>query len=140
MFCVEKQPSFLLPLLTAVALAIGWLSCRTNVCPPFEGVWQTEEGHTWVFEGENRLLWITRFGSVTDTMHLAYRYDCSRIPATLDLIDFDSGPWQGKTLYGIVEQGSDTTFRFCAAAGTAPSARPEVFDPTETVRFFRKRE
>ncbi len=72
-----------------------------------------------------------------DTMRLTYRYDCSHSPAVLDLTGFDGGPWQSKTLYGIVEWSGDSVFRFCAAAGTESSVRPEHFDQTETVRFFR---
>ncbi|MCS7037135.1 MAG: hypothetical protein RMJ33_12885 [Saprospiraceae bacterium] len=125
--------------LAAYALASALLSCGSTPCLSLEGTWEAEEGHLWAIRPDGQMLWITRFGSQFDTVRLTYHYDCSRTPAAIDLLDFDGGPWQGKTLYGILEPTSDTSFRFCAAAGADASVRPEYFDQTETVRFFRER-
>lgn len=130
------------PLLFAAAASFviaAFFACSSTPCSPPDGIWEAEEGHLWVIQPDGKMLWITRFGSQLDTVHLSYHYRCSQMPATLDLHDFDGGPWQGKVLYGLFERTSDTSFRFCAAAGADPSARPAYFDQTETVRFFRKK-
>ncbi len=119
-----------------IAVPIVGFACREAPCRPLEGQWQTEEGHLWSFH-QDRLLWITRFGQLLDTVVLSYRYDCATYPIALDLKELAGGPWRRKTLYGILEWSSDTSFRFCAAAGTDPSLRPRHFTDAETIRFFR---
>ncbi len=139
MFPTTKRLSDAAIAFAACLITSALFSCSGSPCLPLEGTWEAEEGHLWAVRPNGHMLWITRFGSQLDTVHLTYRYDCSLTPATLDLLDFDGGPWRGKTLYGILERTSDTSFRFCAAAGTDASARPEYFDQTETVRFFREK-
>jgi len=68
---------------------------------------------------------------------MEYRYDCSKRPVELDLFGFQSGPLTGKTLFGVLEWSSDTSFRFNAEPGTDAVARPQTFESDQTLKFFR---
>ena len=90
------------------------------------------------FEPNGKALWLIKFGSQFDSFPISYRYDCKQKPATLDLMDFQSGPLAGKTLFGIVEWNSDSIFRFDAEPGTSSYARPSSFNAEHSERYFRE--
>lgn len=107
-------------------------------CYELNGQWTTREGQDLVFMPGGDALWLTRFGSLFDTVRLRYRLDCSQAPASLDLTDFQSGPHKGKTLFGILEWPSDSSFRLRYEPGLLSSVRPQAFDPEQTLKFYRK--
>lgn len=120
-------------LLTGISLA----SCTNKVtCHELSGRWTTQEGHEFVFLQDGKALWLTRFGSQFDTVPFKYRLDCRPEPATINLTDFDNGPYSGKTLLGILEWTSDTSFRLRYESGTAEDLRPKEFDNDATMKFF----
>lgn len=106
-------------------------------CRDLNGRWSTREGQDIIFDPSGEALWLTSFGSRFDTVRLRYQLDCKRAPATLDLSDFQQGPHKGKTLYGILEWQSDTSFRLRYEPGLQPEVRPKAFDPEQTVNYFR---
>lgn len=120
------------------ALFLLFPACDTAPpCPELAGQWTTREGQDIVFRPDGRALWLTRFGSLYDTVRLSYRLDCASKPPALDLLDFQSGPHVGKTLFGILEWQSDSSFRLRYEPGQHPGARPRTFDPDQTLKFFR---
>lgn len=109
----------------------GGTSCRE-----LTGQWSNREGQTFVFQPNGKGLWLIRFGSEIDTTRMEYRYDCQKQPAELDLSGFETGPLSGKTLFGILEWNSDTSFRFDAEAGPGPEVRPVTFESDQTQKFY----
>ncbi|MFN0015160.1 MAG: hypothetical protein ACKVU2_11490 [Saprospiraceae bacterium] len=114
-------------------------ACTAKDCIDPVGRWSTREGQSIVFQKKGKALWLTRFGSKIDTTPMAFRYDCGSEPATLDFFGFRAGSLVGKTLFGIVEWNSDTTFRYNADAGTNPYIRPTTFESEQTMKFFLER-
>lgn len=110
-----------------------------SACLEPGGKWSTREGQSIVFQKNGKALWLTRFGSQVDTVPMAFRYDCAKQPVELDLFQFHAGPLVGKTLFGILEWTSDSTFRFNAEAGTDPALRPKTFESDQTLKFFLER-
>lgn len=118
-------------------LCAALYACRpagNTPCRAPEGAWINPDGFQFVFLPENNMLWLTQFGTQYDTVHLRYTLDCGTAPAGLDLSNFDAGPHRGKTLYGIMEWTSDSSFRF----RYEQDARPAVFDSDQTMRFVRR--
>lgn len=131
------QSFTLLVALSAAAFLI-LPACETAPpCPELAGRWTTREGQDFVFQPDSQALWLTRFGSLYDTVRLIYRLNCAQQPPALDLKKFQSGPYVGKTLFGILEWQSDTSFRLRYEPGEQPGARPRAFDPEQTLKFFR---
>lgn len=111
-----------------------FVSCNSRICHELAGRWTTQEGQEMIFQ-DGKAMWLTRFGSQYDTVLFEYYLDCNPEPATVDLTRFYTGPFSGKTLYGILEWTSDTSFRIRYEPGMSVEVRPETFDE-ETVRFF----
>ncbi|MBL7775055.1 MAG: hypothetical protein JNK89_03585 [Saprospiraceae bacterium] len=110
--------------------------CDDPACRPLSGRWSTREGQSFCFLENGHALWLVRFGSQVDTVHMEYRYDCQKSPAQLDLKGFSAGPLVGQALYGILEWNSDTSFRFYAEVGAGPEMRPVTFESDQTQKFF----
>ena len=132
--------------LTSVALAaitsflfLSLFSCNDTPCRELSGRWSNREGQSFYFEPDGKALWLVRFGSQVDTFVMEYRYDCKKQPVQLDLSGFQTGPLSGKTLYGILEWNSDSSFRFDAEAGIGPESRPLTFETDQTQKFFREK-
>jgi hypothetical protein len=133
----SRNPRAALAALALLAL-LSSVGCESS-CPEPAGKWSTREGQSIFFQKNGKALWLTRFGSQVDTVPMVFRYDCAKQPVELDLFQFRSGPLVGKTLFGILEWTSDSTFRFNAEAGTDPSLRPKTFESDQTLRFFLER-
>jgi len=130
-------------LFTHLALLSGFatlfLSCKAEyACHELAGRWTNREGQILSFEPDGKALWLIKFGSQFDTFAINYRYDCKQKTATLDLMNFKSGPLAGKTLFGIVEWSSDSVFRFDAESGNSSEVRPSTFNAEHTERYFRE--
>ena len=108
-------------------------------CPELAGSWSNREGYGLVFKSNNKALWLNKFGQIMDTVSCVFVLNCKTNPATLDFSDFNAGPFQGKTLFGIIEWSADSLFRYCYEAGTQPDVRPQSFDQAQTMKFFRER-
>mgnify|MGYP000844745542 CR=1 FL=1 len=105
-------------------------------CRELTGQWTNKEGQFFVFEPNGHAYWLVKFGSEFDTFPIRYHYDCKKNPLRLDLTGFKAGPLTGKTLYGILEWTSDTSFRFDGEPGLSPDVRPETFNSEQTQRFL----
>lgn len=114
-------------------------SCTDPACQDISGRWSNREGQTFVFQPDGKALWLVRFGSQVDSVQMEYRYNCKTQPAELDFTGFSSGPLTGKTLFGILEWNSDSSFRFDAEAGGSPEVRPATFDSDQTQKFFQEK-
>lgn len=130
-------------LFTQLALLGGAVSlffcCNTTTpCHELTGQWSNREGQFFLFQPNGKALWLIKFGSQFDTFPVEYRYDCGQQPLTLDLTGFQSGPLTGKTLYGILEWTSDSSFRFDAEPGATPEVRPATFNTEQTMKFYKK--
>ncbi|MBL7827903.1 MAG: hypothetical protein JNJ57_14835 [Saprospiraceae bacterium] len=110
---------------------------NTAGCRDLEGEWRDGDGHEFVFQKGGKALWLNRFGQMIDTVHCVFELDCSVKPPAITLHDFNSGPFLGKTLFGIIEFSGDTLFRLCYEIGHDANARPKIFDPEQTIKFFR---
>ena len=111
--------------------------CTNKVtCHELTGRWTTHEGQEFVFQQDGKALWLTRFGSQFDTVPFEYHLNCKAEPATIDLHHFYTGPYSGKTLFGILEWTSDTSFRLRYEPGADEWARPQEFDSESTMKFF----
>ncbi len=106
-----------------------------SACRELTGHWTTHEGQELVFGPDGSALWLTKFGSQYDTIRMRFSYDCAARPTTLDLMDFESGPHRGKTLYGIFDWSSDSSFRFRYEPAARPEERPKEFDMEQTQKF-----
>lgn len=132
--------------LTSAALAViaslpllSLFSCNGTNCRELNGRWSNREGQSFYFEPNGKALWLVRFGSQIDTFAMEYQYDCKKQPAVLDLSGFQTGPLSGKTLYGILEWNSDSSFRFDSEAGIGPDVRPLTFETDQTQKFYREK-
>ncbi|TNE50726.1 MAG: hypothetical protein EP344_17195 [Bacteroidetes bacterium] len=128
------------PAAMVVLLCLPLLGCGDSGCQSLSGKWSNREGQAFYFKPDGKALWLVRFGSQVDTIAMEYRYDCQKTPVELDLSGFNSGPLEGKTLFGILEWVSDTSFRFDAEAGPGPEVRPATFESEETQKFFQEKE
>ncbi|HET9334087.1 MAG TPA: hypothetical protein VFQ21_10970 [Gemmatimonadota bacterium] len=131
-----------------LALAVaGSLGCGES--RSLEGTWTGNDlmGNqmTFVFGEDGRAEWVlqqvTPGGGTmaSDTIRMAYTTDTSAEPATIDFFDFDFGPLQGTTTYGIYEFTEGDAFRIDlepAGPGQDASVRPDSFS-SETVTFTR---
>lgn len=138
---MQQTGAFISAALGVVTLMpiILMFNCSDPPCRDLQGRWTNREGQAFYFKGNGKALWLIRFGSQIDTFVMEYRYDCRKQPAELDLSGFQSGPLSGKTLYGILEWNTDSTFRFDAEAGTQPDARPKAFETDQTQKFYREK-
>ena len=127
-----------LTLLGGVASIFFYCTSKPD-CYELTGRWTNREGQIFVFQPEGKGMWLLKFGSEFDTFPVRYHYDCTKQPITLDLTDFKSGPLTGKTLFGILEWASDTSFRFDAEPGTSPEERPRTFNMEQTTRYIREK-
>ena len=125
---------------TAIALLpfLCFFGCSEPNCRELKGRWTNREGQSFDFQPNGNALWLVRFGSQIDTFTMEYRYDCKKQPIELDLSGFKTGPLSGKTLFGILEWNSDSSFRFDAEAGIDPAARPAAFNTEQTQKFYRE--
>lgn len=110
----------------------------SSSCRELSGRWTNREGQSFYFKPDGQALWLVKFGSQTDTFTMQYRYDCGPKPAELDLSGFKTGPLSGKTLFGILEWNSDSSFRFDSEAGTGPEVRPATFENDQTQKYFKE--
>lgn len=123
----------------SVPLGIALLffaDCQRKPSCQISGRWTNREGQDFVFEPDGHALWLLKFGSSYDSFRCNYRLNCATDPAALDLNGFSSGPHTGKTLYGIVEWSSDSSFRLRYAMGSGPEDRPAAFDNEQTQQYF----
>lgn len=104
-------------------------------CRELTGRWTTYEGQDLVFGPDGNALWLTKFGSQYDTVRMRFKSDCDARPITLDLLDFQNGPHVGKSLFGILDWNSDSSFRFRYEVGSQPTVRPQAFDVDQTQKF-----
>jgi hypothetical protein len=123
--------------LTAVLLVMHNTGCTEKNCTRPEGAWTNREGQTFVFAPDGNGLWLTRFGTSYDTLRFRYAVDCTTDPNAIDMKDFKTGPYENKTLYGIVEMLTDSSFRLRYEAGADPSVRPVAFDADQTVKLYQ---
>ena len=116
-----------------------FLFCTTeNNCRDLNGRWTNREGQVLAFQPDGKALWLIKFGSQYDSFPFTYRYDCKQKIATLDFMNFRSGPMVGKTLFGIMEWSNDSIFRFEAEPGTTVEVRPSSFNAERAVRYYRE--
>ena len=126
------------PAAIALLTLFAITGCTDPPCRPLSGLWSTREGQSFYFLENGKALWLTRFGSQIDTIAMRYSYNCTKEPIELDFSDFESGPLAGKTLFGILEWNSDTSFRFDAEAGPGPEVRPATFESDQTQKYFKE--
>lgn len=122
-----------------LAASILLVACNGRICHELAGRWSNLEGQEMIFQPDGKALWLTRFGSQYDTVLFEYSLDCKPDPATVELTQFYSGPFSGKTLYGILEWTSDTSFRMRYESGMNADVRPKDFDAEETMKFVPAR-
>ncbi|MEO6038806.1 MAG: hypothetical protein ABIQ93_10355 [Saprospiraceae bacterium] len=127
------MPSLYTPLFLLILLCTSCIS--TLPCRELVGHWTTHEGQDLVFLPQGQALWLTKFGSQYDTIRMKFKFDCQRQPATLDLSDFQNGPHIRKTLFGILDWSSDSSFRFRYEVGSQSADRPQEFDVEQTQKF-----
>ena len=113
-----------------------------------EGTWtgsdQAGNRMTFVFAADGQAEWILEpnMGGQTmppETIRMSYETDASADPATIDFSDFDYGPLEGTTTYGIYEFTEGDAFRIDlepAGPGQDASVRPDSFTD-DTVVFTR---
>jgi hypothetical protein len=119
----------------AIFLFLG--ACQfQDKCPEITGHFTNREGQDLVFQPGGKALWLVRFGSTYDTSKMQYQLDCKQNPISLNLNAFEQGPFVNKTLLGIIEWSSDTSFRFRYEAGTDDTERPHLFDGESTQEYF----
>jgi hypothetical protein len=124
-----------------VFCVLGCFSCQyTTPCRSMNGTWTNKEGQDLIFLTADSALWLTRFGSTTDTIGFMYHMICKNQPALIEWTRFTNGPYSGKTLYGILEWLSDTSFRVRYEPGIQEQVRPAEFDNQQTIRFVRKQD
>jgi len=127
----------------AVLLSVG---CGNS--PSLEGTWTgaDDAGNrmTFVFAGDGQAEWVLEpsMGGATmppETIRMRYVTDATADPATIDFSDFDYGPLEGTTTYGIYEFTEGEAFRIDlepAGPGQDASVRPDSFTD-DTVVFTR---
>ena len=117
-------------------LFLFFSACRSaSDCRELPGHWTTHEGQELVFAPDGSALWLTKFGSQYDTVRMRFQFDCAARPITLDLSDFKNGPHTGKSLFGILDWSSDSSFRFRYEVGSQPAVRPREFDAEQTQKY-----
>jgi hypothetical protein len=102
-------------------------------CKAPVGHWTDNEGKEMVFTPDGKALWLTRFGSQYDTQTCVYNVDCTVVPAAMEMQGFTSGPYTGRTVYGIYEWSNDTTLRFQFDEGE----KPRVFDSQQAMKMVK---
>jgi hypothetical protein len=113
-------------------------ACNKNTCHDIVGHWNNKEGQSIVFEAGGTALWLIRFGSQIDTIAISYFYNCEKNPIELNLSNFKSGPFTGKTLFGILDWKEKNAFRFESEAGNNSDIRPKSFKSEQTQIFTRE--
>lgn len=112
--------------------ALLWACDTKQECKPPLGRWSDREGREWAFDADGRALWLTKFGSQYDTQTCSYKLDCSKIPATLIMENFDSGPFTGSTIQAIYEWSNDSTLRF----QYDDAGKELVFDKENAIKLY----
>ena len=115
-----------------------FMGCVDKTCTQPTGAWTNREGQSFVFSSEGKGLWLTRFGTSFDTVSFNYLIDCKDDPTAIDLKGFNTGPYEGQALYGIIEMSTDSSFRLRYESGADASVRPTAFDADQTLKFYRK--
>ncbi|HUF89860.1 MAG TPA: hypothetical protein VMR66_07755 [Gemmatimonadota bacterium] len=128
----------------AVLVSVGCGNSRS-----LDGTWTgaDDAGNrmTFVFAEDGRAEWILEPGMgggatmPPETIRMRYETDATADPATIDFSDFDYGPLEGTTTYGIYEFTEGEAFRIDlepAGPGQDASVRPDSFTD-ETVVFTR---
>lgn len=128
----------------AVLVSVGCGNSRS-----LEGTWTgaDDAGNrmTFVFAEDGQAEWILEPGAgggatmPPETIRMRYETDAAADPATIDFSDFDYGPLEGTTTYGIYEFTEGEAFRIDlepAGPGQDASVRPDSFTD-ETVVFTR---
>jgi len=119
------------------AMTLLLLACNPSPnCQQLNGRWSNREGQDFVFQPDGKALWLVKFGSNFDTAQFEYQIDCKKSPMAMDLKNFKVGPHVGKTLFGIIEWSSDSSFRLRYEAGIQAAERPKTFDDEQTQQFF----
>lgn len=122
-----------------ILLVFLFISCDTRQnCRDLNGRWTNNEGQSLVFLAQNQGLWLTQFGSHTDSFTFKYLLDCNTKTPWINISDFSDGPHAAHALYGIIEWTSDSSIRLCYEAGPSAEVRPVEFDPEQTVKFVKK--
>ena len=135
---LQDMRSFFTSICLFVAAISVFFSCQGDTgCQDITGSWSDREGHNFVFQNNNKALWINKFGQLIDTVTCAFVLNCNKKPATLDFKDFKGGPFMGKSLFGIIDWSADSLFRYCYEVGSQPDSRPKEFDQEQTMKFFR---
>jgi hypothetical protein len=130
---------FIFHLCCSSTLVLACWACGSSVtCHAPEGRWESEDGQVLVFLNQGQAFWIDQFGSQSDTVPFHFQMDCSAEIPALDLSDFAKGPYVGKTLFGIIQWQSDTSFRLRSEAGSSPDVRPIEFDDQSTHQFVKR--
>jgi hypothetical protein len=132
------MPKSFFQAIAVVILALWGSACGDKECRIPEGRWTNREGQVFVFQPNGKGLWLTRFGSVYDTVTMRYRIDCSTDPLQIDMDEFKGALYEGKQFYGILEWSSDTSFRMLYEIGSDPSDRPSTFEGDLTQKFFKE--
>jgi hypothetical protein len=121
----------------AAFLVVSTFACVGRPkCPQLAGRWTDHEGQDFIFQPDGKALWLVRFGSSFDTTHFSYQTHCDQSPVQLDMHSFQSGPYVGKGIFGIVEWSSDSSFRLRYEPGNDGAVRPAAFDNEQTLQFF----
>lgn len=128
----------------AVLVSVGCGNSRS-----LEGTWTGADDvgnrMTFVFAEDGQAEWILEPGTggeatmPPETIRMRYETDATADPATIDFSDFDYGPLEGTTTYGIYEFTEGEAFRIDlepAGPGQDASVRPDSFT-SETVVFTR---
>jgi hypothetical protein len=118
----------------------GLAACKNEAgCRDLAGAWTDREGQELVFLESGQVLWLTPFGSQTDTLTADYRLDCRKDPVTIDFLNFRGGPYANNVLYGIIEWTGDSSIRLLYEPGSDERVRPEAFDGEQPLQFVRSK-
>lgn len=127
-----------------VALTMIFSGCQKEQHGYLIGEWSGVDKmgmkQTFIFRQDNRAEWMIKSAEMTQKFELAYKINYESCPITIDLSGFESGPLQGKALYGIIEFKNNAMFRLDVEPGVPdgdkPIHRPAVFGD-ETVTYYR---
>lgn len=113
------------------------LSCSCNSVKKIKGTWSDQQGQTFVFQENNKALWIFNTERLKDTFKITYTYKKKSPYSFLDLSGFTSGPLSGRTLYGIAAFTSGSV-KLDFEPGKTDSVRPKEFNPKQVKEYFKQ--
>jgi hypothetical protein len=130
--------------LVGLALIAGCDAFPLGYGPSLAGDWTGVGANgvrqTLAFESGGTGVWTLESPEISDTVAFRYAVDHSSRPHHLELSDFDHGPLEGRTLYGIFEQTGEVGFRVDFEPGPPDAdtdeVRPDVFT-RQTVLYTR---